>query len=49
MADNPEESGLVSDVAHSVWLAFILAGQARTGVLPPLVTGEELRERPRST
>lgn len=45
----PEEFELVDDVAHSVWLALVLAGLARNRALPPLVTAEEMRWRPRKT
>jgi hypothetical protein len=38
----PEEFRLIDEEACSVWLALVLAGLARNGKLPPLVTREEL-------
>ncbi len=39
----PGEFQLIDEEAYSVWLALVLAGLARNGKLPPLVTREELR------
>jgi hypothetical protein len=39
----PEQFALVNDDAFNAWLALVVAGRARNGELPPLVTTDELR------
>jgi hypothetical protein len=43
VSEFPVQCELINETAYSVWLAIVIAGLARNGALPPLVTSEELR------